>query len=74
MEQSIITAISTVGFPIVACLGLAFALWQMWKKMSNTLDVVTETNRNLVSMMDVKVVKIETKVDNIGDKLDKYLD
>lgn len=48
MSPDLVTSISTLGFPIVCSIGLAFALWRMYLKMSTTLDMVTKTNQELV--------------------------
>lgn len=68
-------SITTVGFPIVCCIGMAYFIWKMYTKMTLTLDKVTDTNQelvmissNLMKSMDLKIDKIEEKVEKLVDK------
>lgn len=74
MEQSLINAIGTLGYPIVCSIGLAFALWRMYLKMSTTLDVVTETNKELVITNRCLIKNIDNKVDKLEVKVDKLIE
>lgn len=74
MEQSLINAISTLGYPIVCSIALAFAIWKMYLKMSKTLDVVTETNRELVITNSSLIKNIDNKVDKLEVKVDKLIE
>lgn len=49
MDQGVINAIDSVGFPIVCVCALAVVLWKMYCKMEGTLDRITETNKELAS-------------------------
>ena len=47
--EEVLTAISTVGFPIVAVIGLAFFIYKVWAKtqenMQNQIQSAAELNR-----------------------------
>lgn len=47
--EEVLTAISTVGFPIVAVIGLAFFIYKVWVKsqesMQNQIQSAAELNR-----------------------------
>ncbi|WP_346913737.1 iduronate sulfatase [Clostridium sp.] len=74
MEESLINAISTLGYPIVCSIGLAFAIWKMYLKMFSTLDVVTETNKELVITNSSLIKNIDNKVDKLEVKVDKLIE
>lgn len=74
MEQSLINAISTLGYPIVCSIGLAFAIWRMYLKMFATLDTVTETNKELVITNSSLIKNIDNKVDKLEVKVDKLIE
>lgn len=74
MEESLINAISTLGYPIVCSIGLAFAIWKMYLKMSKTLDVVTDTNKELVITNSSLIKNIDNKVDKLEVKVDKLIE
>lgn len=61
--------ISTVGFPIACCCGLAFVLWQMWKSISATCKQLTETNTELVKTNSSLVSSINVKLDKLIEEL-----
>lgn len=73
MSPDLVTSISTLGFPIVCSIGLAFALWRMYLKMSTTLDMVTKTNQELVLTNSSLIKNIDIKVDELEIKVDKIL-
>lgn len=74
MEQSLINAISTLGYPIVCSCACAWGLWKMYLKMSQTLDVVTETNKELVITNRCLIKNIDNKVDKLEVKVDKLIE
>ena len=64
--QIISNLISSLGFPIFCVLALGWFLYQIYKNMMNTLDTITdnnkelvETNRELIKGMDIKIDNIE---------------
>lgn len=76
MEQTTINLINNLGFPVACCVAMGFFIYKMWNKISITLDIMTQTNsqlvltnQNLISSMDGKINKIEEKVDTIMEKL-----
>ena len=70
MEQSLINAISTLGYPIVCSCACAWGLWKMYI----TLDVVTETNKELVITNRCLIKNIDNKVDKLEVKVDKLIE
>lgn len=73
MSADIVKAISTVGFPIVACAVMGIAIWKMYLKIQLTLDIVTKTNQELVLTNSSLIKNIDTKVDKLEIKVDKIL-
>ena len=57
--QEIVTAIGSVGFPIVACIGLFYLYDRTIKDIVNALDNVNSTLNNVNSTLD----KITQKLD-----------
>lgn len=57
--QEIVTAIGSVGFPIVACVGLFYLYDRTIKDIVNALDNVNSTLNNVNSTLD----KITNKLD-----------
>jgi len=74
VEQSLINAISTLGYPIVCSCACAWGMWRMYLKMSATLDVTTETNRELVITNSSLIKNIDNKVDKLEVKVDKLIE
>ena len=66
--------INTCGFPITVAFALGFGAWKMYKKMSDELDKVTETNTELVKTNANLVASLNTKMDSMENKLDKVLE
>ena len=66
MEQSIINAVSTVGFPIVMCGACAYFLYTIINKLMAQMDKFAESldkfNNTLISM-DKRLEHIENKLD-----------
>lgn len=57
--QEIVTAIGSVGFPVVACIGLFYLYDRTIKDIVNALDNVNSTLNNVNSTLD----KITQKLD-----------
>jgi len=74
MEESLVNAISTLGYPIVCSCACAWGLWKMYIKMSQTLDVVTEANRELVITNRCLIKNIDNKVDKLEVKVDRLIE
>lgn len=73
ISADIVKAISTVGFPIVACAVMGLAIWKMYLKIQATLDIVTETNKELALTNSGLIKNIDHKVDKLENKIDKIL-
>lgn len=78
MEQTTINLINSLGFPVACCVAMGFFIYKMWNKISITLDIMTQTNsqlvltqNSLISNMGSQINKIEEKVDTIADKIGK---
>ena len=81
--NDIATLISTIGFPIVAVLGMAWFFYQMWssqdtrnkEREENLMNLVRELSTNLAELgrivdENTKVLAILTeKVETIEDKI-----
>ena len=65
MEQSVINAISTVGFPIVMCGACAYFLYILVNKLLGQMDKFAESldkfNDTLIGM-DKRLESIEDKI------------
>lgn len=57
--QEIVTAIGSVGFPIVACIGLFYLYDKTIKDIVNALDNVNQTLNNVNSTLDKITNKLE---------------
>jgi uncharacterized protein YoxC len=57
--QEIVTAIGSVGFPIVACVGLFYLYDKTIKDIVNALDNVNQTLNNVNSTLDKITNKLE---------------
>ena len=62
--EAIITAIGTVGFPIVAVLGLAWFIYTVWKK----------TNQDNQKQMEGMAARCQEREDKLYRQLDKFND
>lgn len=62
--EAIITAIGTVGFPIVAVLGLAWFIYTVWKK----------TNQDNQKQMESMAARCQEREDKLYRQLDKFND
>lgn len=63
MDQGVINAINSVGFPIVCVCALAIAVWKMYCKIEKTLDRITETNRELANTNAMLIGGLKEDVD-----------
>ena len=65
MEQSIVNAISTVGFPIVMCGACAYFLYTIVNTLMGQMDKFTQSldkfNNTLIGM-DKRLESIEDKI------------
>ena len=64
--QMILTAISTVGFPIVVCLIMIYLVWKQNESHNNEthdLRMVIESNTNSITKL---YEKIDSLIDMIG--------
>ena len=57
--QEIVTAIGSVGFPIVACVGLFYLYDKTIKDIVNALDNVNQTLNNVNATLDKITNKLE---------------
>lgn len=62
MEQEIITAIGSVGFPIVACCAMFWLYNETITKITTTLEKLNETLNRIETRLDV----LEDKVTDIS--------
>ena len=67
--EEVLTAISTVGFPIVAVIGLAFFIYKVWVKsqesMQNQLQSAAELNR-------IREEKLYEQIDKFNSTLSDF--
>ena len=63
--NSIVAAIGSVGFPIVACCALFYLYDKTISKLTSTLDKVTIT----LDKMDTTLEKVMDKIDNLDKKV-----
>ena len=71
--QIISNLISSLGFPIFCVLALGWFLYQIYKNMMNTLDTITDNNKELVETNRELIKGMDIKIDNIENKLDIYI-
>jgi uncharacterized protein YoxC len=57
--QEIVSAIASVGFPIVACIGLFYLYDRTIKDIVNALDNVNQTLNNVNTTLDKITAKLE---------------
>lgn len=67
--EEVLTAISTVGFPIVAVIGLAFFIYKVWVKsqesMQNQIQSAAELNR-------IREEKLYEQIDKFNSTLSDF--
>lgn len=66
----ILSAIGSVGFPIVACCALFYLYDKTITKLTSTLDKVTET----LDKMDNTLERVMDKIDNLENAVRKDTD
>lgn len=85
--QEIVQIISTVGFPIVAVIGMAYFFYRMWtqqteqneKREEMLMNLIRELSTNLADLgrivdENTKVLAVLTeKVETLEDKIDREL-
>ena len=79
MEVTIVELISSLGFPIAACLALAFFVWNIYKQSvvreEKLMSEITENRlinkqfADIIAKYDIKLDKIETDVEDIKSML-----
>ena len=83
--NEIVSIISTVGFPIVAVIGMGYFYYQMWmhqtsenaKREESLMSLIRELSTNLANLgrivdENTKVLAIlKEKVDGIEEKIDR---
>lgn len=74
---AVTNGVSTVGFPIVCVIGLAFFIYKIWQKMSEqqerltaTLVAVNDTNKELSETNKLLVEGLSRDVEKIKGKLE----
>lgn len=61
MENEVLTAISTVGFPIVICLLVCYFVYYLTKSQKETYEKLSETiNNNTIAL-----AQLSQKIDNL---------
>lgn len=80
MEQEILTAISTVGFPIVACCALFYLMKEIIAKITGTLDKQStmmemqtksvDKQTETLEKLNATISKLEYRLDSIENKID----
>lgn len=75
MTQDLLTAISTIGFPIVACIALGWFCKYMIdnnnkniEKMFNMYDRSNEENRRAIEAVTIALDKLCDKLDDLERK------
>lgn len=61
--QEVITAVSSVGFPIVACIGLFYLYDRTIKEIISALSKVIDTLNNVNGTL----TKIDDRLDDLGE-------
>lgn len=61
--------ISSVGFPIACVLGLAWFLWQMWKKQQADNEKQVET---LMKQNEAREERYSKQIDKFNDTLQNF--
>lgn len=74
IDQEIKVLIDSFGFPIACCVAMGFFIWNMYNKMSLTLDEVTKTNSELVLTNSSLIKNMDNKIDKLEEKVDKVVD
>lgn len=67
--QSILQAVTTVGFPIVCCLGLGWYVKYMTDRNREDINKITEMHRTEMSEMSVAINNNTMALQKLCDKL-----
>lgn len=63
MEQTLITAISSLGFPIVCCLIVLYMYWKSDQTHKAEVDKLSEAVQNNTVVMEKILERLEVKKD-----------
>lgn len=63
MEQTVISAISSLGFPIVCCLIVLYMYWKSDQKHKAEVDKLSEAVQNNTIVMEKILERLEVKKD-----------
>lgn len=70
MDPTTIDAVSKLGFPIVAALGLGYVIWRLAQWGIKTGDRLATRFESHVDSLDQKFDSISPKLDRIESKID----
>lgn len=65
MEQTIISAISSLGFPIVCCLIVLYMYWKSDQTHKAEVDKLSEAVQNNTVVMEKILERLEVKKDEL---------
>ena len=65
MEQTVITAISSLGFPIVRCLIVLYMYWKSDQTHKAEVDKLSEAVQNNTVVMEKILERLEVKKDEL---------
>lgn len=65
MEQTVISAISSLGFPIVCCLIVLYMYWKSDQTHKAEVDKLSEAVQNNTIVMEKILERLEVKKDEL---------
>lgn len=65
MEQTVISAISSLGFPIVCCLIVLYMYWKSGQTHKAEVDKLSEAVQNNTVVMEKILERLEVKKDEL---------
>lgn len=65
MEQTVISAISSLGFPIVCCLIVLYMYWKSDQTHKSEVDKLSEAVQNNTVVMEKILERLELKKDEL---------
>ena len=65
MEQTVISAISSLGFPIVCCLIVLYMYWKIDQTHKAEVDKLSEAVQNNTIVMEKILERLEVKKDEL---------
>ncbi len=78
MESSIVDAIGTYGFPIMAAVGLGYFIYYIWVWVTQEVNpVIEESHMTLIDlidkvrMLDNDLIRLNVKLDMLLQQMDK---